>query len=123
MLRRHTQRLVTASLAVLALLSGALFYLDQQNGVAVATSRQMIGRTYVVERAFQSVNRILEEAESGERGYLLTGDIRHLKSYEETRESADREIQRLRDLTSDRPLHREHVEQLATLATRKLIEL
>jgi len=57
-----------------------------------------------MERSFQALTDVLEDAESGQRGYLLTDDIRHLKSYEQTREAADVPGNRTaRRLTGRRP--------------------
>jgi CHASE3 domain sensor protein len=123
MLRRHTHRIVIAGLALVAVLSMSAFYLDQQSGAAATSARQLINRTYVIERAFQNLGTAISEAESDTRGFLLTGDARHLEAFDQRREQAQAASRRLRDVTIDDAVQKRRVDALVALAERKVAQL
>jgi CHASE3 domain sensor protein len=106
-----------------ALLSVAAFYIDQQTGTAATEARQSINRTYVIERAFQNLSAAMSEAESDARGFLLTGDARHLEEFDQRRQRASDDIARLRELTTDDAAQKRRVEALVSLAESKRAQL
>lgn len=123
MLRQHTHRVVLVLLGLVTLMSLSAFYLDQRSAVAATSARESINRTYVVERAFLNLGSAISEAESEQRGFLLTGEARFLQQFDERRQQASADIQRLRDVTIDDPAQKERVDGLVTLAERKLGQL
>lgn len=71
----------------------------------------------------QSLWRYLVDAETGQRGYLLTGRDDYLKPYREARNHVDESLHGLLDYYRLDPQGRPLVEQLSTLSTQKLSEL
>ena len=66
------------------------------------------------------ISSALKDAESGERGYLITGDEQYLEPYDEAIQTIDRDLSDLRGLTADNPnLHRK-IDILAPLIATKL---
>ncbi len=121
--RQQSPRILIVAMVFVALVSIALYYVDAQFGTVVTASRVNINRTYELERAFQALASILEEAESGQRGYLLTGKSQYLNIYAGARERVDQAVEKIRRLTRDKSSHMDHVEQLAALSARKIVEL
>jgi two-component system, LuxR family, sensor kinase FixL len=82
-------------------------------GVNLTRLRQSFGfvqHTNEVLRNLNAAERQLLTAESGERGYLLTGDASYLTSYTQARDDLPKTLATLQQLTADNPA------QLARLA-------
>jgi len=62
----------------------------------------------------------LKDAESGERGYLITGDEQYLEPYHEAIQTIDRELSDLQVLTADNPNLHQKINVLAPLIATKL---
>ena len=71
----------------------------------------------------QAVLNTLKNAETGQRGYLLTGEERYLEPYNTAVLALTQELQKLRQLTSDNPLQVRRFDQLQRLTTQKMEEL
>jgi len=82
-----------------------------------------------VEHTYKVINKLgtllsqLTDAETGQRGYLLTGEIRYLKPYENAIASIDQNLDELQELTANNPDQQQHMTQLSPLITFKLAEL
>ena len=82
-----------------------------------------------VEHTYKVINKLgtllsqLTDAETGQRGYLLTGELRYLKPYENAIASIDQNLDELQKLTANNPDQQQHITQLSPLITFKLAEL
>ncbi len=65
----------------------------------------------------------LREAETGQRGYLLTGDERYLEPYTKSHAVVAASIDRLRPLVATSGVRREHLSAAAEAASAKLSDL
>ena len=66
---------------------------------------------------------LLKDAETGQRGYLYTGDEHYLEPYTDARAQVMPAIDALARMTVDNPRQQEHVAALRKLAESKLAEL
>ncbi|HEX4607858.1 MAG TPA: CHASE3 domain-containing protein [Urbifossiella sp.] len=66
---------------------------------------------------------LLKDAETGQRGYLITGDAAYLQPYEATVENARGGGRRLRELTADNPAQQARAGALDRLVETRLAEL
>jgi CHASE3 domain sensor protein len=84
-----------------------------------------------LSRTFETLDHLddvllhLQNAETGQRGYLLTGEESYLAPYQAAVRSIDADLDRLRALLEARSRHaqREHLEKLHEVVTDKLAEL
>ncbi len=82
-----------------------------------------------VEHTYKVINKLgtllsqLTDAETGQRGYLLTGELRYLKPYNNAIASIDKNLDELQKLTANNPDQQQHMTQLRPLITFKLAEL
>jgi PAS domain S-box-containing protein len=82
-----------------------------------------------VEHTYKVINKLgtllsqLTDAETGQRGYLLTGELRYLKPYNNAIASIDQNLDELQKLTANNPDQQQHMTQLSPLITFKLAEL
>ncbi|HEY9665925.1 MAG TPA: CHASE3 domain-containing protein, partial [Coleofasciculaceae cyanobacterium] len=65
----------------------------------------------------------MKDAETGQRGYLLTGEERYLEPYKTATASIDREIKHLRKLTANYPNQQRQLDALESAMKNKLAEL
>jgi PAS domain S-box-containing protein len=66
---------------------------------------------------------LLKDAETGQRGFLLTGDESYLRPYNSARSQTQSELNDLNQLASSGQLPQQEVQKLAALARDKLTEL
>ncbi|HYO73825.1 MAG TPA: CHASE3 domain-containing protein, partial [Archangium sp.] len=96
---------------------------------AIRSTRQFTGTAVAVEHSYEVINgleRILssaKDAETGQRGYVLTGDESYLEPYREAQGSIDAELARVRGLLADNPGQTRQLEALKFLLTQKLASM
>jgi PAS domain S-box-containing protein len=109
------------TLLVIALLVDAVLTLH--NIREVATSVQWVSHTHEVLSQLEQVMSTLKDAETGQRGYLLTGERPYLEPYEQALPRLHGQLERLRALTIDNPPQTAHVLKLEQLAADRLAVL
>jgi PAS domain S-box-containing protein len=82
-----------------------------------------VQHTQLVQLELAEFESLLKDAETGQRGYLYTGDPRYLEPYNNAVAQGYPHITRLAELTIDNPRQRERVARLRTLKEQKLYEL
>ena len=103
--------------AVLVIASATLSVLSGQLGLALAAEAR---QTVEMSERLQTLLTRLQDAETGQRGYLLTGQESYLAPYQDALTAIPGELSALRALDQRLPHQQEQVEQLAALLTRKL---
>ena len=101
-----------SALVSLLLLTG-LLYKDFQRE---QDAQSWVAHTYQILNRSGSLLALLEESESDERGYVLTGDRRFLESLQSAMRAADSARQSLRQLTADNPRQQSQLDLLDRLA-------
>ncbi|MBD2082878.1 CHASE3 domain-containing protein [Leptolyngbya sp. FACHB-17] len=71
----------------------------------------------------ESVLSEVKDAETGQRGFLLTQKTRYLQPYYDSVRQASRELQDLQSLTRDNPRQQARIQQLQPLISAKFLEL
>ena len=82
-----------------------------------------MGETYELIDRLSELMSALTDAETGQRGYLLTGNDTYLEPYRLADASIDNVIKQLRDLTADNPVQSRRLEQALPLIQSKMAEL
>jgi CHASE3 domain sensor protein len=82
-----------------------------------------LGATYAVIDQLSELMSVLKDAETGQRGYLLTGDDTYLEPYRLAEASIDNVIKQLRDSTAEDPVQAHRLEQALPLIESKMAEL
>jgi CHASE3 domain sensor protein len=86
-------------------------------------THESIAVAYQTRIALDQVLATLLNAETGERGYIITNNPSYLDPYTRAREAIDSNLAQMRRLMADDPDQQADYEQLSALATRKLAEL
>ena len=106
----------------------ALVGLAVVGGIAARGTYRLIATSHAVTRSHQvleGVDRLLsalKDAETGQRGYLLTGKPQYLAPYRSAREEAPKAQERLRSLTDD-PAQQARLDALRVPLDEKFREL
>jgi PAS domain S-box-containing protein len=109
------------TLLVLLLIANALIT-TRKLSVQV-TDQERVNHTGEVLSALKETELLLVGAETGQRGYLLTGESKYLTPYNNAVAQIDDQIQTLSRLTSDNPVEQTNVADLGIFAHQKLDEL
>jgi methyl-accepting chemotaxis protein len=64
----------------------------------------------------------LKDAETGERGYVITGEERYLEPYQGARDVVDQKLKYVRELTADDPIQQQRLTVIEPLIARKFAE-
>jgi two-component system, sensor histidine kinase len=90
---------------------------------SVAVSQKLVSHSMEVILAAQSLRSALQDAERGQRGYLLTGRPAYLEPYRDALRGVPRYLERLSELTANEPDQQRRVAGLAPAVNAKLEEL
>ena len=88
-----------------------------------ALSQQLVSHSFEVILTAQALRSALQNAERGQRGYLLTGQPAYLQPYEAALRTTAPLLGRLRDLTAGEPEQHRQITALVPVMDAKLGEL
>lgn len=109
------------ALAFLLLLGiGAVAY--RSITLLTATSH-LVAHTHQVLEHVAEVLSLLKDAETGQRGYIITGDEAFLEPYQAGSTNVHAVVKELRELTADNPNQQKRIDEAEPLITAKLAEL
>ena len=94
-----------------------------QNTARFAEASEWRKHTYEVLGILDQTVARLVDAETGQRGYLLTGEESYLEPYRAAIKNIDQTIGNLRSLTYDNPNQQKRIQILEPLVERELTEL
>lgn len=113
-----TNLLIGFGLSLLVLfLSSLASYVSIRNLLASAA---LVNHTNTVIIATEEIISALRNAETGQRGYLLTGEEGYLEYHALARQRALAALKKVQELTVDNPLHQESVAELKGLIKVRL---
>lgn len=115
---RSTVVLVLALVVLVAVGIAALWQFQAYRAATLG-----VRQTLQTLNAIENLTRRLVDAETGQRGFLLTARPAYLQPLTTAREALPTEIEALAALTADDPGQRERVETLRPLVAQKLDEL
>jgi methyl-accepting chemotaxis protein len=116
------KKLAAAFGVVLAmfLVVGAVSY---DSTVKLVQSEAWVERTHEVLNALEDGLSAMKDAETGQRGYALTGEARYLEPYEGTEAKVDEKLQRVRELTAASPAQQQRLAELKSGVAGKFAEM
>lgn len=86
------------------------------------SSQQWVNHTNTVINKLENVMSVLKDGETGERGFLLTGETEFLAPYNGTSEKINRLLEEIRELTIDNPVQTQTIEQLREITDKRLAD-
>ncbi|WP_433042926.1 methyl-accepting chemotaxis protein [Dactylosporangium sp. CS-033363] len=107
----------------IAVVFGAVCTVAYLSVDSLVTNTSMVQHTYQVLGRVEALNSSLKDAETGQRGFVITGEDDYLAPYTQALTDLASEQQALRTLTADNAGQQQRLDQLAPLITQKLGEL
>jgi PAS domain S-box-containing protein len=119
-----TQRfsVVAGFTLLIALLFGNAWITRRQLGVQIE-NQGWLAHSRDVRLSLEQTQTLLTEAETGQRGFLYTGDPKYLIPYNNAVDRVEGHLQQLRQLTADNPPVQSHLTTVSELTTLKLQEM
>jgi signal transduction histidine kinase/CHASE3 domain sensor protein/ActR/RegA family two-component response regulator len=105
----------TAVLLIASLFLRSTHHLEQASG--------HVARTLDVINEANHLLSLMKDAETGQRGFLLTGAEHYLAPYEDALRHLGPSLERLRTLLSEEPLQRQRLDRMEALIQKKLAVL
>ena len=121
LLKRFGRSAYAFPLACIAAL--VLLVISETSYRSASGSMLQLAKMASTRTEIQSLWRHLVDAETGQRGYLITGRDDYLKPYRDSLAQVDASLQLLTDYYRDDPVGEPLVKQLKSLSTQKLSEL
>jgi PAS domain S-box-containing protein len=109
--------------------AGALLMLCLVSVISIQSTHNLVSRNESAEAAFNELLQLtdvvshLKDAETGQRGYLLTGEKPYLRPYLDALARLEADLEALRQSTDANPEQRERLSRIEPLIRRKLAEL
>ena len=105
---------------LIAVLAGLTLYTAFNHAAALRDTQGAITHTHEVLEATQALFSSAQDAEIGQRGYLLTGDMAYLAPWRAATGRLPGDFTRLKGLVADNPVQLARVAQLETVMNRRL---
>ena len=108
-------------LALIALtIVGAVSY---DSTTKLIDSAEWVRHTHEVLNGLDELLSAMKDAETGQRGYVITGEARYLEPYQGARETVDEKLKHLRELTADSAIQQQRLTAIEPLINSKFAEL
>ena len=114
---------IAVSYGVVLIILVIIGFLADWNIRVLQTNTGWVIHTNQVIETLEDTLAQLENAETGERGFVITGNASYLAPYTSASNLIPRRLQQLRNLTRDNPSQAQRLAQLIPLVNRKLAEL
>ncbi|CAM3866939.1 CHASE3 domain-containing protein [Paracidovorax anthurii] len=116
-------RKMAVSLPLALLAASALVGINEAGYARSNEAVHALSHTYVTRAALNRMMQNMLDAETGLRGYLLTGDERYLQPYQKAASTIDANLEELRGIFAASPEDQEDFTQLSRQISRKMSEL
>jgi two-component system, cell cycle sensor histidine kinase and response regulator CckA len=102
---------IASSIAAIAVF-GVITY---QNTTAVRESERLVARAFSIREETGQILSAFQDMQSGERGYIITGDLAYLEPYHIGLDQAFNEHTHLRTLTADNQTQQDRLDRIQEL--------
>ena len=117
--KNGVQALLLLSIAVTVV----AFILAKIGDSKISNSQERIIHTYTVIQNTDQLDVMLKDAETGQRGFILTMEEKYLEPYENAKSNISRVLQLLQQRVAQTPEQAERAKKLENLIRQKLDEL
>ena len=114
------RRVLLLPVLLIVVLAGLTIYTAISHATALRQSQQDISHTHQVVEATQALFSSAQDAELGQRGYLLTHDLAYLEPWRQAARQMPEELGRLKALVADNPDQVARVADLESVLHRRL---
>ncbi|WAC18602.1 response regulator [Luteolibacter sp. SL250] len=94
-----------------------------RNTTALREGMRQVENTHTVIVSLENVLSYMKDGETGQRGYLITGNEDYLRPYFNARTGVEAELVKLRKITSGNAIHQELLPKVEVLISAKFAEM
>ncbi len=116
-------RKIAAGFALAFLMLAGIGVVAYRSISALTSTSQLVTHTHQVLEHIAEVLSLLKDAETGQRGYVITGDEAFLEPYQTGTTNVHTVVKELRELTADNPNQQKRMDEAEPLIAGKLAEL
>lgn len=116
-------RKIAAGFALAFLLLAVIGAVAYRSISALTSTSQLVTHTHQVLEHIAEILSLLKDAETGQRGYVITGDEAFLEPYQAGTTNVHAVVKELRELTADNPNQQKRIDEAEPLIAAKLAEL
>ena len=102
---------------LIILVAGAVAFKTTKN---LSKSSDLVVETYMVNVQLEQIFSYLKDAETGQRGFIITNDSLYLEPYIESRESINNSFAELKELTKENDFQQNKLKDLSSLIDKRL---
>lgn len=114
---------ILAGYGVVLLVVAAVGIVAYHATTELIDSAGLVAHSHKVKESLADLLSLVKDAETGQRGFVLTGEERYLEPYSNSIEEIDHKVQDLRDLTTGDSAQQRRIDRVQLLITGKLAEL
>ncbi|PZR03820.1 MAG: histidine kinase, partial [Flavobacterium psychrophilum] len=114
---------LVAGFGAAALATLVIAFVNFRSSEARGQAVNAMDRTTLAMRQLSQLNASLKDAETGQRGFLLTGDQAYLQPYQQARDVLQKQLEALKARTSSDSVQHRLLDQIEDISTQKLREL
>ena len=103
--------------AFVILLIGGITY---RNINQLYASSEMLSKTYKIDVELEQIFSYLKDAETGQRGFIITNEPIYLEPYNTGRENINNSFAELKELTRDNPTLQKDLKELNELIDKRM---
>ena len=119
-MRQTLDRGVLIKLGLVAALFIVIPVLNQRNTNQLNEDAGWVAHTHEVLGMTADVLLSLVDAETGERGFIITGKDEFLQPYDDSIAKLDEHLAKLKDKTKDNPRQQDNIRKLVAMTTNRL---
>jgi PAS domain S-box-containing protein len=121
--RRQFFKRIAGGLAMASAILAIVGSVSYQSLTGLIKTNNLAAQTQERLTKLEELLSQVKDAETGQRGYLLTGDERYLEPYKAALANLDQDINELKELTANYPKQHRQLDALEFLIKNKLAEL
>jgi methyl-accepting chemotaxis protein len=114
---------ILAGYGVVLLVVGAVGIVAYHATTELIASAGLVERSHQVKETLADLLSLMKDAETGQRGFVLTGEDRYLDPYNGAIGQIGGKLQSLKDLTAGEPSQQQRIDKIEPLIAGKLAEL
>jgi CHASE3 domain sensor protein len=116
-------RKIAAGFSLALVLLTAIGFVAYRSINSLVNTSQLVTHSHEVKQHVTDLLSLLKDAETGQRGFVITGEDPYLAPYQAALDGIPKAIKELRTLTIDSPTQQKRMDQLEPLIGEKLFEL
>ncbi|GGK70543.1 chemotaxis protein [Planomonospora parontospora subsp. parontospora] len=116
-------RRLTAGFVAALVMMGVIGAVSYSNTVDLVENEKWVAHTHQVLNKLDGVLSTLKDAETGQRGYLITAEESYLGPYTEAKKAVGDLLDETAELTSDNAAQQKHIDTLRPLVDAKFAEM